>query len=85
MHDMHPIIVRLEPGEYRICHCGDSLEHPLCDRQQGPVCRNAQVFSVEKSRNVPICQCGRTETAPVCDGAHGYSREERARIKRHNG
>ena len=77
---MHPILVELAPGEHRVCHCGESLTEPLCDGGNGPECRKARVFTVNKQGIVPICACGRTRTAPICDGTHGYEKKKPRRI-----
>ncbi|MBF0624235.1 MAG: CDGSH iron-sulfur domain-containing protein [Magnetococcales bacterium] len=76
MHN-HPIILHLDAGEHRICHCGASHDPPLCDRSAGARCQKAAVLRLEQARTVPICTCGRSGRLPVCDGRHGYYRESR--------
>ncbi len=78
---MHPVIVELTPGDHRICHCGESLQEPLCDGDNGAECRKATVFHIEKAGMIPICRCGRSGTDPICDGSHGYEKPARKRSR----
>lgn len=65
-----PSILRLEPGTYRWCSCGESKTPPFCDDSHTTGEFTPCTFTITQTRNVALCQCKRTKNPPFCDGTH---------------
>lgn len=60
----------LDPGTYRWCSCGCSLEQPFCDGSHKVTDCVPLKFKITEAQQVFLCGCKRTKTPPFCDGSH---------------
>ena len=63
-------IVKLEPGEYWWCSCGQSKNQPFCDGSHKDTDFSPVKFTVDESGSRYLCGCKKTERPPFCDGTH---------------
>ena len=63
--------VLLNAGEnYAWCSCGLSSIQPFCDGTHRGTAFKPIKFNAEKTEEVLMCMCKRTETGFRCDGSH---------------
>ena len=62
--------VKLSPGTYFYCRCGQSADGIYCDGSHQGTSFQPKKFSVDAPKEVYICMCRHSKTAPFCDGAH---------------
>jgi CDGSH-type Zn-finger protein len=67
-----PVTLRLEPGRYSWCTCGQSQNQPFCDNahRDAPTNRKSYKFEILEATDVRFCLCKRTSNPPFCDGTH---------------
>lgn len=68
--DTKPVVVKLEPGTYWWCACGESKDQPFCDGSHAGTGFAPVGFSLDEAKRVALCLCKRTGDAPYCDGSH---------------
>lgn len=66
--DPTPRAVRLAAGAHRWCRCAQAAG--VCPA----TCEAGAPFTVERTRWMGLCTCGRTATPPECDGSHAAYR-----------
>jgi len=65
-----PAVLKLEPGDYWWCACGQSNNQPFCDGSHKGSEFTPIHFTMESARVVALCQCKRSANKPYCDGTH---------------
>jgi CDGSH iron-sulfur domain-containing protein 3 len=65
-----PWFVKLEPGTYRWCSCGDSQGQPFCDGAHRGSGFEPVVFEVTEPCSRALCGCKHSVDEPWCDGTH---------------
>lgn len=66
----NPYVMKVEPGTYAWCACGQSSNQPYCDGSHKGTGFKPVIEKVEEEKNVAWCGCKHTGTAPFCDGTH---------------
>lgn len=65
-----PAVMKLAPGSYWWCQCGESKDQPWCDgSHKGSDFAPVEVV-IEEERNYALCQCKQSAKGAFCDGAH---------------
>ncbi|MCA9412764.1 MAG: CDGSH iron-sulfur domain-containing protein [Candidatus Omnitrophica bacterium] len=67
-----PFVMKVEPGKYAWCACGQSETQPYCDGSHSRCGseKRPHIVTIEDGKNVAWCGCKQTKTPPYCDGSH---------------
>lgn len=65
-----PIIMRVKPGRYVWCSCGESKKQPFCDGSHGPTGMRPVFVEITEEKEVAWCNCKTSGQKPFCDGSH---------------
>jgi CDGSH-type Zn-finger protein len=65
-----PAVMKLKPGKYFWCACGESLNQPFCDGSHKGTEFRPQLLELHDKKQVALCQCKHTGNQPFCDGSH---------------
>ena len=65
-----PAALKLEPGTYFWCACGQSKNQPFCDGSHKGTAFSPVAFKLDVSKDVFLCQCKNSKNQPFCDGSH---------------
>lgn len=65
-----PSIIKLEPGTYYWCACGQSSNQPFCDGSHSGTKIRPKAFKVEQTKKIALCNCKQSKNGPFCDGSH---------------
>ncbi|MCF4967979.1 MULTISPECIES: CDGSH iron-sulfur domain-containing protein [Nostocales] len=68
--DKKPTLVKLQPGKYFWCSCGQSTNQPFCDGSHKGTDFIPLAFEITEEKQVALCLCKHTNNAPFCDGSH---------------
>ncbi len=68
--DKKPAVMKLAPGDYWWCSCGNSANQPFCDGSHKGSGFQPQKVTIDEEKTVALCNCKHTGGAPFCDGAH---------------
>ena len=68
--DRKPIVLELEPGNYKWCACGRSKNQPWCDGSHRDTGITPQLVVIEEKKRCVMCNCKHSQKAPFCDGTH---------------
>ena len=66
-----PYVLKMEPGTYFWCSCGQSKNQPFCDGSHKGTTFAPVKTEITATKSVAWCGCKRTEGQPFCDGSHG--------------
>lgn len=65
-----PAVLKLQPGAYWWCSCGNSANQPFCDgSHKGSKFTPCKVVLTEE-KTVAFCNCKQSENGAFCDGTH---------------
>ncbi len=65
-----PFVLKMEPGSYAWCACGNSKNQPFCDGSHRGSEFRPMVVKIEGTQTVAWCGCKHTVDKPFCDGTH---------------
>ncbi len=65
-----PFAVRLEPGTYHWCACGEAASQPFCDGAHRGTGFSPLAFEVTVAGMHRLCGCKHSVDEPFCDGTH---------------
>ncbi|MCA9407152.1 MAG: CDGSH iron-sulfur domain-containing protein [Candidatus Omnitrophica bacterium] len=65
-----PFILKMKPGRYAWCSCGNSKKQPFCDGSHEETGMYPKIEIIEQECEVKWCGCKSTENPPFCDGTH---------------
>ncbi len=68
--DRKPCIMKVAPGNYAWCACGQSQRQPFCDGSHAGSGFQPVRFTLEEETTMALCMCKHTKHSPKCDGAH---------------
>jgi CDGSH-type Zn-finger protein len=66
-----PYVLKMEPGTYYWCACGQSKTQPFCDGSHKGTSFTPVKTDIAAAKSVAWCGCKRSEGQPFCDGSHG--------------
>ena len=65
-----PFVMKIEPGNYAWCACGQSDNQPYCDGSHKGTEFSPIVEKIEETQKVAWCGCKHSGSKPFCDGTH---------------
>jgi len=65
-----PFVMKIEPGNYAWCACGQSDNQPYCDGSHKGTEFTPIVERIEETKRVAWCGCKHSGDKPYCDGTH---------------
>lgn len=66
-----PYHIKLKPGRYYWCACGESKAQPFCDgTHKAKKIFRPFVFDLTEEKEIWLCACKHTKNQPFCDGTH---------------
>ena len=71
-----PYKVRLSPGTFWWCQCGQSKNQPFCDGSHKGTDFKPKKVEISETGTFPLCGCKQSANAPFCDGTHRTLKEE---------
>lgn len=70
-----PFILKMKPGRYAWCSCGESRKQPFCDGSHEVTGMLPIIEIIEEEKEVAWCGCKCSERKPYCDGTHAKFRD----------
>ena len=65
-----PFVIRMKPGRYQWCSCGESLNQPFCDGHHDQTGMFPITVEITEEKDVSWCGCKASQNKPFCDGTH---------------
>ena len=65
-----PFVLRMKPGYYSWCSCGNSRKQPFCDGSHEETGLFPLRVEITAEKEVRWCGCKSSQNAPFCDGTH---------------
>jgi CDGSH iron-sulfur domain-containing protein 3 len=65
-----PFVLKVEPGTYYFCTCGESKKQPYCDGSHKGSAFAPKKVEITETQTVAWCGCKHSTTGHTCDGSH---------------
>lgn len=65
-----PFVMKVQPGKYYWCACGESLNQPFCDGSHKKTEFKPLMVEFTEEKNIAFCGCKHSNNKPFCDGSH---------------
>lgn len=65
-----PFTIKVKPGRYLWCSCGESKKQPFCDGNHEATGMFPLTVHFKEEQTIHFCGCKSTENPPFCDGTH---------------
>lgn len=65
-----PFVIKVVPGTYAWCACGESKNQPYCDGSHKKTDFSPIIEKITEEKTVAWCGCKQSGNAPFCDGTH---------------
>ncbi len=66
----HPHVLKMAPGRYAWCSCGNSKKQPFCDGTHESTGMRPLFIEIKDEQTIAWCGCKVSGKKPFCDGTH---------------
>ncbi len=66
----NPKMIKMQPGDYYWCACGESKNQPFCDGSHQGTEFTPKHVKIEEEKEVYWCMCKHSKNNSFCDGTH---------------
>ena len=65
-----PFVMKMQPGKYAWCSCGESSNQPFCNGSHKGSEFKPVIEEITEAKTVAWCGGKKTNSKPYCDGTH---------------